>query len=229
MRARLFMLLCLLPAVATAKAAAGPENYGLGLICPRADTQVTFYTENNQQDAAGTIAFRAGQFTVTSTGLQDLESAGAQVMESLCDGNAPGIRIDAKRDGWLQAGTMWIPPNQEWDYADWQDFLHKSPVWKPLVQIALFQGSQDAPYKDKPYPSVEVKEETDAKDAKEVKLEIYPLKFVDDYALVLVDEGDAFTRTCAGEPVPPKGRLGWMRISGEGGKPVAVPAHAKGC
>lgn len=213
-------LLMLMPAAAFA--ADKPEAndaYGMGLLCPRAEGQITFYTEGDQQDAAGTLAFQNGQFTLTSSSVRDVPSSGAHLMESLCEGGATGIRIDAKRDGWLQAGSLWIPPNQDWDYADWQDILRKAPVWKPLVPVTLYQGSIDAPYKNRPYMG----------DKLQGKFDIYPIKFADDFALVLVDSSNALAQSCTSDALPPTGRLGWMRLSVENGTPAAVPAHAKGC
>jgi hypothetical protein len=220
MRAWPWIVLALaLPQTAAAKEDS-PQEYGVGLICPRADTQASFYTENDQQDAAGTIGYDAAAgFTITSDTVKSLAGAGAHTMESLCDGGMAGIRIDGKRDGWLQAGKLWLPPNQEWDYADWQDFLHKAAVWKALAPVVLYQGSMEAPSKDKPYPTSEATG----------KIEIYPLKFVDDYALVVLDKTGAFAKACAGTPFPPEGMLGWLRISSDTGRPVAVPIHLKGC
>lgn len=230
MRCALIALLSVLPVFAFA---ADPEveEYGTGLICPRSDSQISFYTENNQQDAAGTLGYSASQFTLTSDTVKTLDAAGAHTLDGICEGNLPGVRIDAKRDGWLKAGTLWLPPNQEWEYADWSEFLKKSPVWKPLGAIALYQGSADAAYKDRPYAQAAAPQKA-AKDGEEktaAKIEIYPLKVTDDFALVLVDESDAFAASCSGNPHPPRGRLGWMSLVGDGTKPVAVPAHPKGC
>jgi hypothetical protein len=218
----LCLLLCIVvPATVSAKIN-DPEEYGVGLLCPRADTQVSFYTESNQQDAAGTIAYENGAgFAVASDTVKNLESGGAHLIKSLCPDNMPGIRIESKRDGWLQAGELWLPPNQEWDYGDWQDYLRKTAIWKPLVSFTLYQGSGDAPYKDKPY----------ADSGNDEKFEVYPLKFTDDYALVLLDRSGAFAKNCAGTPAPPTGKLGWVHIgiAGDGSKPEFVPAHTSGC
>jgi len=212
--------LLLLPFSALAKDVL-PEDYGTGLLCPHAGTQVTFYTENNQQDAAGTLAFDASTgFVISSGSIRTLKASGAQMVESLCAGGVPGVRIDSKRDGWLQAGRMWMPPSQEWEYGDWADFLRKSPMWLPLGPVTLYQGGTDGPDKSAIYPQSQ----------EQKNVTVYPLKFTDDgYALVLLDEGDAFGKRCKGTLAAPQGRLGWMRLNSDDGRPVVIPANLKGC
>jgi hypothetical protein len=220
MRGLLLTLALLAMPVAAQAQEITAATFGSGLLCPKTSAQVSFYTENNQQDAAGTITYALqGGFTVTSDSVRDLPTAGVLVVPSLCNGGMPGLRIDAKRDGWLKAGTLWLPPNQEWDYAEWAELLHKSAIWKPLGPVQLYQGTMEAPSKDKPYPDA----------APQGEFEIYPIKFFDDFALVLVDETTAFEKGCAGAPAAPEGKLGWMRLSSSNGIPVAVPAHPRGC
>jgi hypothetical protein len=204
-----------------APAADMTSQYGLGLLCPRPGTQVIFYTQSNQQDAAGTIDYKPAQgFVITSNSVRDMAGAGAASLDSYCDGKLPGIRIDALRDGWMLAGRIWLPPNQEWSYIGWTELLRKSAIWKPLSVVGLYSGTMQEAAPDKPYAN---------SDAPLESLEIYPIKLLDNYALVLVDESGSFAKSCAGQPAPPSGRLGWMRLYQDDGKPVAVPAHPKGC
>jgi hypothetical protein len=233
----LLLLLCILPLSAHAAGEAevakeveteaettqpdGSSHYGMGVMCPRAGTQVTFYTQNNQQDAAGTIEFKQPQgFVVKSGSMHSLEAAGGVVLDSYCDRKLPGLRIDSNRDGWLLVGRLWLAPNQEWEYISWTELLRKTTIWKPLVPVALYGGTMDEVAPDKPYLNSAAPLD---------KLEVYPIKMLDSYALVLVDETGSFEKGCAGRSVAPLGRLGWMKLFRDDGKPVAIPVHAKGC
>lgn len=233
----ILLLLCILPLSSFAQdetegapdtptpSAPDTAQFGMGVICPRPGTQVIFYTQSNQQDAAGSVDYKGNppNFVVTSATVRDLNSAGAGVLDGYCNFRGtrlPGIRIDVTRDGWLLAGRMWLPPNQEWEYTGWAELLRKSTIWKPLVPVGLYGGTMEEVAPDKPYLS---------SDALTESLEIYPIRLLDNYALVLLDETGSFAKNCAGQSVAPAGKLGWMRLYRDDGKPVAVPAHPKGC